>query len=459
MYSGYDSDLGPPIERAFPSADTPSQNAMRMASWSMVLDFDDVMLGGHTGHSSVLVPLAMANGHSGSELLLAQIVANEIAARINMVCALGSTRGQMATHLHLIAAAAARAKLLRLPAEEFAAALAFALSYPAQTSYSAFLGSDAKAVCAGWPVRAGMESVDAVHAGLRANHDVLEDFFKTRTRVPVREFLDGLGERWHTATNSYKIYPACGYLCAAIDATLALVRDHEVYSSDIESVEVSHSIFAIGMDAHSSPFLDGPRSHISTLTFSTPFVIASAILAHDFTPDELKRTWINDARVWELASRVRTRHDVALTLDALTADIPIGAALRRATRVQAAAFGSVAAKTAALPPLQTARLMAGLASTAADRRPLDFSRSTKPLGAGVSIRLTDGRTLRRRRSIPRGFAGCKDDVRELMRTKFVNAAIRVIGYERAAQSAAMIESIERLPPSTVARLTSALLPA
>jgi len=475
VYSGYDSDLGAPIERAFASHGSgaarifptrvdapPSHAAMVMASWSMVLDYDDVMLGGHAGHSSVLVPLAMASGHSGSELLLAQIVANEIAARINMVCALGSTRGQMATHLHLIAAAAAKAKLERLDAEEFAAALGFALSYPSQALYPAFLGSDAKALCAGWPVRAGMESVDAVRAGLRASDDVLDGergFFAERARVPMREFLGGLYERWHTATNSFKIHPVCGYLCSAIDATLDLVRQHDVAAEDIASVDVRSSIFAIGMDAHSSPYLDGPRSRISTLTFSTPFVIASSILARDFTPAQLKRAWIEDPRVWELASRVRTRHDVALTLDALRADIPIGAALRRASRLQAAAFGWSAAKTAfgssgrLRHPWQTARLVAGLAAAAGVRRPLDFTRSTKPLGARVEIRLADGRTLTRAASIPRGFAGWDhDDVRQLMRTKFLSAATPLIGRERAAGSLAMIEDFEHLKPSTVARL-------
>ena len=82
---------------------------------------------------------------------MAQIVANEIAARINMVCAVGSTRGQMATHLHLIAAAAARARLEGLDETQFAAALAFALSYPGQALYPAFLGSDAKVLCAALP--------------------------------------------------------------------------------------------------------------------------------------------------------------------------------------------------------------------------------------------------------------------------------------------------------------------
>ncbi len=218
IYTGYDSDLGPSIAEAFPppgpgaariiptsESAPPAHAAMLMAAWSMVLDFDDVMLGGHTGHSSVIVPLALAGGRSGAELLLAQIVANEIAARINMVCAVGSTRGQMATHLHLIAAAAARARLEGLDETQFAAALAFALSYPGQALYPAFLGSDAKVLCAALPVRAGMEAVDAVRAGLRAPSDPLDDprgFFAKATRIPVRDFLDGLGERRRTVTSS-----------------------------------------------------------------------------------------------------------------------------------------------------------------------------------------------------------------------------------------------------------------
>src|SRR5215510_3978712 len=167
VHSGYSSDLGPLIEKAFSRQEagrchpipltcrmSASQAAFLMATWSMVLDFDDVMLGGHTGHSSVLVSLAYAEsiGKPGAEFLLAQIVANEIAARINMTVALGQTRGQMATHLHLVGAAASRAKLEGLDQQRFAQAIAFALSYPSTALYPAFLGSDAKAFCASWPI-------------------------------------------------------------------------------------------------------------------------------------------------------------------------------------------------------------------------------------------------------------------------------------------------------------------
>jgi len=479
VYSGWNSDLGVPLQRAYsPPAPGPARilptgvaapaahAALLMASWSMVLDFDDVMLGGHTGHSSVLVPVAIGSegGRSGAEMLLAQIVANEVAARVNMVCAVGSTRGQMATHLHLMGASAARAKMEQLDPDRFAEALGFALAYPARALFPAFLGSDAKALCAGLAVRVGMEAIDAVQSGLAAPEDVLDDsrgLFASLSQIPVREFLGGLGERWHTETNSFKTYPVCGYLCSALDATIDLVRCHNVSHAEVASVDVWASLFTIGMDTHSAPYLDGARSLISTLTFSTPFTIASAILAREFSPSQLKRAWIEDPRVWELAARVRSHHDVRLTLKALTADIPIGAALRRIRRREAAAFAWSTAAAAFGPYGRwrpaTLRLMAGLAAAAADGRHLDFSKSTKPIGARVEIRLMDGRRLCRSVSIPRGFAGStissgRSGIRELVRQKYVEAAGLVISRERAEESAHLIEDLESLSPIDVGRL-------
>lgn len=481
VYAGWDSDLGRPVERALsvdshgcyriiPTGKTASatQAAMLMTAWSMVLDFDDVMLGGHTGHSSVLVPIALgsAGGRSGADLLVAQIVANELAARINMVCAVGPTRGQMATHLHLVAAASAKAKLEKLDDESFTEVLAFALSYPSRALYPAFLGSDAKALCAALPTRVGMEAIDAVQAGLRPGADPLDGphgFFATQSSVSVREFLGGPGERWHTETNSFKIYPVCGYLCGALDATLNLVDQYNVSGGEIVSVDVWASAFTVAMDAHSSTYLDGPRSKISTLTFSTPFVIASAILAREFGPTQLKRKWIEDPRVWELASRVRSRHDVRLTLEAITADIPIGAALRRVRRRQAAAFGwkiagTVFGRYGRWRHPATFRLVVGLAQAAGDHRPFDFQNCTKRLGALVDIGLKDGRHLRQAVSIPRGFAGAPiseaggKTQRDLMREKFIAAAGHVIGIQRATAAADMIEAFETLSATDIARL-------
>ena len=478
VYSGWDSDLGPLLQSAYPSPGTgssivvpsgeiapASHAAMLMGSWSMILDYDDVMLGGHTGHSSVLVPLAIAGDGSktGADLLLAQIVANEIAARVNMVCAVGSTRGQMATHLHLLSAAAAKAKLEGLSSEEFSAALAFAISFPAHSLYPAFLGSDAKALCAAHGIRVGMEAVDAVRAGLKAAPDPLDGprgFFSSASRVPVPEFLGGLGECWHTQTINYKFYPASGYLSAAIEATLNLVCENDLIPDQITSVEVGASLFTIGMDRHSAPYLCGAASCISTLTFSTPFTVASAILAREYGPSQLKRSWVERPDLWDMAGRVKVCHDFDLTMAAMTADIPIGAALRRVKRWQAGAFGLHAmamayGKIKRWGHLSTYRLILALARVAEDRHPIDFKESTKPMGARVTIRLADGRAMQRRIEIPKGFKGNATDAEDLhnqLRNKFLSSAEVVIGRRKALQAMDLVESLEGLTPAEVAKL-------
>jgi hypothetical protein len=216
------------------------------------------------------------------------------------------------------------------------------------------------------------------------------------------------------------------------------------------------------MDIHSAPYLDGPRSCISTLTFSTPFVLASAILARTFGSAQLKRDWIEDPRVWELEKRVQSRHDVALSLKAMTADIPVGAALRRIRRRDAAGFawhaaGSAFGKFGRWVRPDTLRLIAGLTAAAGDTRPLNLSESTKPLGARVEMRLRNGRRLSQSVLIPRGFAGADTGAagaattRDLMREKFIDAAGDVIGFERATRAARTIEQVETLSPDDVAR--------
>lgn len=480
VHSGYTSDLGGPIEEAFPPSAPgmaravpsgvhthPSHAAFLMSAWSMTLEYDDVMLGGHTGHSSILVPLAYIEsiGGSGADLLVSQVAANELAARINMTVSIGAIRGQMATHVHLVASAAARAKLERLDATDFSHALAFSLSYPAKALYPAFLGSDAKVFCASWPIRIGLDAVDAVRAGLKGNTAILGDshgFMKVFAQAPIKEFFDGLGQNWHTTTNSFKIYPACGYIDAAIDATLAIVRDHDVVPDEVQAIDVYASFFTMGMEYHSKPYLNGPASRIATLTFSTAYNVACAILHRELVPEHLRRRSIEDPRAWSLAQKVRLHHDPRLTIAALTADIPIGAALKQAGRWTAFRY-ALALGRIALGDQQTIRslltrlrIACAVARVASAPRPLDLSHCEKRLGARVELRTVDGRSLQEEVLIPKGFAGNGDwkRVRLLMREKFINCAVRNVGAAAAEEAADMLENLENLSAREISRLIS-----
>lgn len=460
-HAGYASDLGPRIAAAFPgphgdvaalpsrARTTPAHAAFLSAAWSMVLDFDDSMLGGHTGHSSVLVPLAYAvSGRlTGADLLAAQICANEIAARVNTAVALGPLRGQMATHVHLLGAAAARARLDGLEPGPYAQALGFALSYPARALYPGFLGSDAKVLCASWPIRMGLEAVDAVRAGLRGNPAILEGrrgFLASFAEVPVPAFLEGLGERWHTETNSFKVYPACAYIDAVLDATLSLVRRHGIAPEAVEAVDVHASVFTVGMDAQSAPYLKGPDSLVPTLSFSTPYNVACAIRDGQLTPSHYTRPRIADAATWELASKVRVQYSAELTAEALLATAPVGAALRAAGSEALAYVQRMGGDDDVVSAVERA----------ADGEIPDLAQATKAVGATVRIATTDGRSLEETVKVPAGAAGSGDwkTIRGLMREKFVACATPVVGAEHAVEAADRIERLEELDAREVKRL-------
>jgi 2-methylcitrate dehydratase PrpD len=481
VHAGYRSDLGAPIARAFPGVSgdgdqtaraipssvrtTSAHAAFLMSSWAMVLDIDDLMLGGHTGHSTVLVPLAYIEktGRSGKDLLTAQIIANEIASRVNMSVALGPIRGQMATHLHLVGAVVARAKLEGLDTNHLAEAIAFALSYPPKALHPGFIGSDAKTFCAAWPIQIGLSSVDAIIAGMRGNLAILEGdhgFIRSFTRAPALNFFGTLGQRWHTVTNSIKQYPTSAYLNGVLDATLSLVRQYDIDYETVDRIDVHASIFTMGMEIHSVPYLKGVDSHISTLSFSTPYAVACALLYRSLLPDHFSKAYIQNECIWRMASKVHLHHDMQFTLAAVLADIPIGAAFKCVGRIPALRFllqliMSPTFRGLVLKDLlgfcRLAWAVLGLVG-----RPLseDMASCKKSLGARVTIRTQDGRVFDECVMIPKGFAGSGDwrSLRRLAREKYIDNAAPNIGSDNALKAADIIENLEIADAPEVKRL-------
>ncbi len=464
VHSGYASGIGGRLQlavrptgagraRIFPSGQRTRavDAAALLSAWSMALDYDDVMLGGHTGHSSVLVPFAVASeeGLDGSSVLLAQVVANEVAARINTCVALGPTRGQMAADLHLLGTAAARAKLEELPAQAFAERLLMSICYSLRGSYPAFLGSDTKALCAAWPLRQGFAAFDAA-AGLNPNPGALDALFEARSPSPQPEFLGGLGGRWHTQTNSYKARPGSAYLQAAAEATESIKGRLGPGAAPIERVEVAASLFTLGMDRTSEPYLRGRDSSLATLTFCTRFAVACALRHGRFDAVAIERAR-GDEGVWALMNRVVLRHDPKLTVAALLGDMPVGAALKSASRWERLGFlarggGRHGSAGSAISTLEKLAVTAAVAR--APQKPIsdDFAALRKPLGARVSVRLEGGRIEEEEVALPVGFAGSLDAAgrRALTRAKYLACCAASNGPVRAARAADRIDRLDQL---------------
>lgn len=441
-----------------PLGEDAGQSAYVMAALTMLLDYDDTVFAGHVSHSAVGVPLAWARRAQldGERLLLSIVAATEVAARVTAAATLGPFRGQTAAHAHLAGAVAGRCVAESRGAGAMVDAMGLAFAQPPWPLQYAFFGSDAKLLTAATPVRTGLDAVDAAVAGLHGAPDMLEHpgaFLARFATTPLPQAIGGLGERWHTDTLSIKVHPGCAYIDAAIDAAVVLHPQVAARFDQITEVEVDASIFTVGMEERSAPYLAGPRSGLAALNFSTGYSVACALRRGTLEVEDFEVAQVSDAATWRVADVVRVRHDPELSRRALLAAAPLGAALRMAGRDGAVWLAGGAGLTE-----EEALSMLGEPER-------DFESAEKAVGARLRVRFNDGSELSAAVDIPRGAAGpdTRTRHREIAREKFVHNAAPLLGEDGAEEMAAAVEALPGADSTALRgvldRLASALSPA
>lgn len=294
---------------------------------SIALDFDDYACFAHTGHSAVLVPLLLAaeTGASGADQLVAQVVANEVEARLGGACLLGPLNGQLWSFVHAAGSALAAGRLLGLDAARMAHALAIALYQAPRPTIPGFMAPDSKLLTAAEPAVAGLRAARLAAVGVTGPLDALDHpqgFLDAFSYVPLPAVLGGLGRGWATRTLSIKRYPGCAYVDTTVDALLELGPPP---ADEVTSVLVEASVLSCEMDALSRSYgVDGPPTPV-TVNFSIPWNVATTIAAGQLTPTETSESWLTDHHrpLADLAGRVTLRHDWQLTLRTAEAMAPL----------------------------------------------------------------------------------------------------------------------------------------
>lgn len=394
--------LGRSLIRGFGplTSDEPEGSAYLLAALSSCLYQEDSMYVGHVAHSAVNVPLAYRKnyGLDGQRLLAAVVAAGECAARVAAAAALGPLPGQGASYVQLVGAVAARCHCAQATPSCWVDAWGLALAAPPWPLRRAVLGSDAKVLSAAAPLRTGLDACRAAEAGLTGATDILEHehgFLATFAAVSVPDIVTlGLGRRWHTETLSIKLHPAGAYLDAAIDCAGELHASmSRAEVEGIREVLVDTTQLAIGMDAATARYVDGPRSSIMALNLSFGYNVATALITGNVTAADLAEPATADPARWSLADRVRLRHDPELSRRFLAGTAPIGETLRHAGQ----------------PGLDwlrdsyPAEVLDDL-----DAEPVwsqTFESATKASGATVRVVLADGRQLVATRPGAAGSAG------------------------------------------------------
>ncbi|MER7165651.1 MmgE/PrpD family protein [Micromonospora sp. NPDC000207] len=384
-----------------------------LGSW---LNLDDTAYAGHLAPSTVAVPLAwaLAGRTDGRSLVNAVVVANECAARITAAATLGPLRGQSALHTHLAGAVAGRLASEGASARRWANAMSLAFAAPPWPAMHAFLGGDAKLVHVVTPVRAAMDACDAAAAGLTGPPDVLEHprgFLARFATVPLPDLVtEELGRRWHTDTLSFKLRPGGPGIDAAVDCAVELHR--EVRGTPVAGVEIAASVYTLFAGRLAEGYEAGPDTPLSALLLGTGYPVATALLTGDLRVEDFDSRELRDPARWALARTVRLVHDPQMSRQLFASVAPFGAALRRAgERARPWLSQFVGAE------------LAELALVAAEEADSDetFREATKATPARVTVRLADGRSVTRERSVPLGAAGPDTRRRhgELVRGKFL----------------------------------------
>jgi 2-methylcitrate dehydratase PrpD len=311
-------------------------------------DFDDIDLRTVMHCEAFAVPATLAVAErerpSGLELAEAFVVGTEVALR--MAAAPRSDGGLFAAGFHNTAvfgtfgATAGVAKILRLDAEQTAAALALAVSFASGTSVGWLRASGRnKPPQAGWAAHSGVVAAGLAANGYTCSLDTIDgprglfDAVAWTDGWSRDAILDGLGQDWRMARLAIKLYPCGAMIQATAEAVHELVRAHGLEPADVRAGELR-------VPAQFQPVMDdmGASLYRPTSGFASigsfPIVAARIILDGHYGLEHLTDEAVREPALLEMADRLAMVSDtehLELPLDERPATVTLETAKGRFT--------------------------------------------------------------------------------------------------------------------------------
>jgi 2-methylcitrate dehydratase PrpD len=298
---------------------TPAVAALLNGALGHSLDFDDTHADSSLHPSAPVVPAALAvgeiTGASGRDVLTAIVAGYEVCCRLGN--ALDPT-SHYARGFHPTAtagtygAAAAAAKLYGLTAEQIVAAFGVSGSQAAGSLQFLVNGAWNKRYQVGAAAMNGVIAASLAREGfvgaidsVEGKHGLLVGY--TDDAHPDKAVAD-LGRVYETMKIGVKPYPSCRYTHAAIDALIALRREHNLTPENIRSVEIGLHRNGITLTGDAAT-----KRHARSVVggqFSMFFTGALALDQGSFGWDDYKR--LGDPAIEALADRIEVVQDARL---------------------------------------------------------------------------------------------------------------------------------------------------
>jgi 2-methylcitrate dehydratase PrpD len=173
-------------------------------------------------------------------------------------------------------------------------------------------GTMSKPLHAGLGARNGVMAAKLAQRGFSGNDAILEatnGFYAAFAggAPEAASYLDEIGREWEIENGvRYKAYP-CGGLChSAIDATLALRKEHSLRPESVVDVDVK-----VSHHTASRIVFGVPETEVQA-KFSMGYVVARALLDGQLAPDTFSDEAIREPAAVALARKVHMEEDPAI---------------------------------------------------------------------------------------------------------------------------------------------------
>lgn len=263
-----------------------------------ILEFNDLSHG-HSGIGTIPAALAMAEYQrtSGRRLLMTIVIGYEVAGRIYDTY-YPNMREECCTNtpglVNSFAAAAVASMMFDLSVEKTFNAINMAGSFaaigPKETN---MMGGTVKPyIFGGWPAAIGIYSAICAKNGLTGTSSILEgDGGLLRTLAhtfDLSPITHKLGEEWALEKPRRKAHACCGYTHSPIEATMAAIRENNIYLDDIKQIDLFVAPYTISLVGGESP------PDAMTSKFSMRYVVAVAISKmSSIMPEDTMEEWYN----------------------------------------------------------------------------------------------------------------------------------------------------------------------
>ncbi len=282
------------------------------------LDYDDTHMNSIVHATAATLPSVLTVGEhvnaSGTELLTSYVVGMEAAIRLGLVKPFGwHDEGYHATGVVAhFASTLICGRLLGLSEAQLISAQGIVGSTASASQEFAEEGAWNKRLHPGWGAVAGVTACHLARSGFIGPSKPYEGRYGVyRMHLGEAAMADAdfkaisadLGERWELDEAAIKPYPTCHFTHAAADAALELQREHQFAANDVDHMQVVIPDGTLPVVAEPADNKRRPRSEYDG-KFSMHYIAAAALVRGKFDLAELAPESLSDPAILALADRV-----------------------------------------------------------------------------------------------------------------------------------------------------------